>query len=92
MSGASDESTLAHAIIRMGESLGLTAVAEGIERNDQRDRLRELRCPFGQGFLFSRPIAPAELTSLLHTQRAKPSRASVDEAAVVQLRPAAAGA
>jgi diguanylate cyclase (GGDEF)-like protein len=92
MSGASDESTLAHAIIRMGESLGLTAVAEGIERDDQRDRLRELRCPFGQGFLFSRPIGPAELTSLLHTQRAERRRASVDEAAVVQLRPAAANA
>jgi diguanylate cyclase (GGDEF)-like protein len=92
MSDASDESTLAHAIIRIGESLGLTAVAEGIEREDQRDRLRELGCPFGQGFFFSRPIGPAELASLLHAQRAEPSQGSFDEATVVQLRPAAADA
>jgi diguanylate cyclase (GGDEF)-like protein len=92
MSEASDESALAHAIIRIGESLGLHAVAEGIEREDQRDRLRELGCPFGQGFLFSRPIGPAEVTSLLHVQPTEPRPAPADEATIVQLWPAAADA
>ena len=93
MSEASTESALAHAIISIGESLGVTAVAEGIEREDQRERLRELRCPFGQGFLFSRPLGPAELASLLHAQRAaERHQAPAEEAAVVQLRPAAADA
>lgn len=92
MSDASDESALAHVIIRIGESLALTAVAEGVEREDQRDRLRELRCPFGQGFFFSRPIGPAEVTSLLHAQRAEANSAPVDDSTVVQLRPAAADA
>jgi diguanylate cyclase (GGDEF)-like protein len=65
MSDATNESALARAIIRIGESLGLTAVAEGIERDDQCDRLTELGCPFGQGYLFAHPLSPAELVSLL---------------------------
>jgi diguanylate cyclase (GGDEF)-like protein len=92
MSKASGESALAHAIIRIGESLGVTTVAEGIERDDQRERLRELRCPFGQGFLFSKPLAPAELAALLDLQRARDSQQhpfSRDEGIVVPLRPAA---
>jgi len=87
MSDASDESALAHAIIRIGESLGLTAVAEGIEREDQRDRLRELRCPFGQGFLFAKPLTPAELGALLRAERIR-ERSAGETGEVVQLRPA----
>jgi diguanylate cyclase (GGDEF)-like protein len=81
MSEASGESALAHAIVRIGESLGLTAVAEGIEREDQRRRLLELDCPFGQGFLFSKPLSAAEMSTLLLEQ-------NVPDATVVQLRPA----
>jgi EAL domain-containing protein (putative c-di-GMP-specific phosphodiesterase class I) len=92
MNDASGDSALAHAIIRIAESLGLTTVAEGIEYDDQRDRLRELQCPFGQGYLFSKPLAPAELASLLNLQRARDSRRepfSREEGTVVPLRPAA---
>ena len=92
MNEVSGDSALAHAIIRIAESLGLTTVAEGIERNDQRDRLRELQCPFGQGYLFSKPLPAAELASFLNLQRARESRRepfSRDEGTVVPLRPAA---
>jgi EAL domain-containing protein (putative c-di-GMP-specific phosphodiesterase class I) len=47
------------AILRLGDSLGLAAVAEGIEHRAQADRLRQMGCRFGQGYLFGRP-APAE--------------------------------
>jgi diguanylate cyclase (GGDEF)-like protein len=47
------------AILRLGESLGLAAVAEGIEHPAQALRLRQLGCRYGQGYLFGRP-APAE--------------------------------
>ena len=89
MSDGTNESALARAIIRIGESLGLTTVAEGIEREDQRDRLRELRCPFGQGYLFAKPLSPADLTAFLHAERNREER---DTGTVLQLRRAAGDA
>jgi EAL domain-containing protein (putative c-di-GMP-specific phosphodiesterase class I) len=47
------------AILRLCDSLGLAAVGEGIEYPAQADRLRQLGCRFGQGYLYGRP-APAE--------------------------------
>ena len=50
----------AEAVVRLGQSLGLTVVAEGIESPLQLSRLRELGCDRGQGYLFGRP-RPAAL-------------------------------
>ncbi|HWD09526.1 MAG TPA: EAL domain-containing protein [Actinomycetota bacterium] len=50
---------LVDAIASIGRSLGLSLVAEGIEREDQARRLRSLGCQLGQGYLFGRPM-PAE--------------------------------
>jgi diguanylate cyclase (GGDEF)-like protein len=63
--GADPDSTLARAIIDLGDSFSLTVVAEGIEREDQRRRLLELGCGAGQGFLFTRPIERMEMDVLL---------------------------
>jgi diguanylate cyclase (GGDEF)-like protein len=57
--GESSGGALAQVIIDLGESLGLEVVAEGIETSDQLDRLLDLGCRYGQGFLLARP-APAE--------------------------------
>jgi EAL domain-containing protein (putative c-di-GMP-specific phosphodiesterase class I) len=43
-------------IIDLGRSLGIEVVAEGIETIEQAEHLRELRCGFGQGYLFSKPV------------------------------------
>jgi EAL domain-containing protein (putative c-di-GMP-specific phosphodiesterase class I) len=40
-------------------------VAEGIEEPAQLQRLRDLGCHHGQGYLFSRPAEPAALVELL---------------------------
>ena len=50
---------LTRTIIGLGWTLGLSTVAEGIERSQQRTALHELGCEMGQGFLFARPL-PAE--------------------------------
>jgi diguanylate cyclase (GGDEF)-like protein/PAS domain S-box-containing protein len=50
-------------IIALGESLGLTVTAEGIERTEQAARLRALGCEQGQGYFFARPVV-AELVDL----------------------------
>lgn len=51
-----DLSPVPRAIVSLAHSLGMDVVAEGIEQRSQLDRLREMGCESGQGFLFSRPV------------------------------------
>ncbi len=53
--GGPDEK-LVRTIVGLAGSLGLPAVAEGIETEEQREHLRSFGCPFGQGYLFSKPV------------------------------------
>lgn len=46
-------------ILDLGHALGLTTIAEGVERPTQLTALRQMGCPAGQGFLLS-PPQPAE--------------------------------
>jgi diguanylate cyclase (GGDEF)-like protein/PAS domain S-box-containing protein len=55
-----EDTTIVEAVVKLGQSLGLSVVAEGIESPLQLARLRELRCDKGQGYLFGRP-RPAAL-------------------------------
>ena len=48
-----------------GRRLGLQALAEGIETEAQRAFLLEHGCPLGQGFLFSPPVAAAQIEPLV---------------------------
>ena len=52
---------LVAAIVTLAKSLGVPAVAEGIERPEQHVWLRELGCDLGQGYLFARPSTVAQL-------------------------------
>jgi diguanylate cyclase (GGDEF)-like protein/PAS domain S-box-containing protein len=58
---------LTRTIVRLGSDLGLVVVAEGIERPEQLELLREMDCPRGQGFLVARPMAPGRAESLIRT-------------------------
>ena len=53
------------AIVDLAEALGLTVVAEGIERPDQVAALLRVGCVYGQGFHFARPLASDALEALL---------------------------
>jgi diguanylate cyclase (GGDEF)-like protein len=44
------------AILRVAESMGIAVVSEGIETAEQLERLSELGCQYGQGYLFERPL------------------------------------
>jgi diguanylate cyclase (GGDEF)-like protein len=64
--------TLVHMLVRLGETLGLETLAEGIETRRQLADLRTLGCDSGQGFLFSRPLeadAVIEFVTGGHTHR-----------------------
>lgn len=56
---------LCEAIIVMAHKLGLKVVAEGVETILQRDLLLESGCDYAQGYLFSKPVPPAEFEKLL---------------------------
>ena len=60
----------AQAIIRMGKTLGLGLIAEGVETADQAERLQSLGCRFAQGFYFSRPVPADEIQRMLHASHA----------------------
>ena len=46
-------------IITLAKSLNLEVIAEGIELDHQLSSIKDLRCRYGQGFLFSRAMDPA---------------------------------
>ena len=55
-----EDTTIVEAVVKLGHSLGLLVVAEGVETPLQLARLREISCDHGQGYVFGRP-RPAEL-------------------------------
>ncbi|MBX2863992.1 MAG: EAL domain-containing protein [Leptolyngbyaceae cyanobacterium MAG.088] len=50
-----------NSILALSQQLGLTAIAEGIETDQQLQQLQQLGCQFGQGYLFSRPLTVADI-------------------------------
>lgn len=50
--------SVARAVIEIGNILGVSVVAEGVESMEQFSALRDLNCALGQGYLFSRPLPP----------------------------------
>ncbi len=51
--------------IALAHSLGLRVVAEGVETEEQLERLRLLRCDLAQGYHFSEPVTDAEFDRFL---------------------------
>jgi len=60
---------LMHALIELGDALGLKTVAEGIETVEQLMRLKLEGCHAGQGFYFSRPLEEADAERFLAAAR-----------------------
>jgi EAL domain-containing protein (putative c-di-GMP-specific phosphodiesterase class I) len=52
-------------IVELARVLGMDVVAEGIETLEQYRLLREMKCRFGQGYLFARPMSADDVTQLL---------------------------
>ena len=73
---AQSDASLVRAIIAMANSLELASVAEGIETEAQLEKLVQLGCPFGQGYLFSKAV-PVEELKTLKTLTLKPLEVGV---------------
>ena len=53
-------------IISLANNLNLRTIAEGIETEEQLRLLQDLKCDFGQGYLFSKPLPKDEVENLLY--------------------------
>jgi EAL domain-containing protein (putative c-di-GMP-specific phosphodiesterase class I) len=51
---------IVRAILSLAGTLRIATVAEGVETREQLEKLRELGCDFGQGYLFARPMPREE--------------------------------
>ena len=60
-----EDRALTRAIIGMAQSLGIVAIAEGIEEPGQYELLRDTGCDLGQGYLFGKPMSHEDMMKLL---------------------------
>ncbi len=63
--GRDDFDGLAATIVRLGQSLQLRIIAEGIEDFDQLVALQSMGCHYGQGFYFARPYESRQIDVML---------------------------
>ena len=57
------------AIAALGQSLGMTTTAEGVETEEQFDRVTAAGCTDIQGYLISRPLTPECVSDFLHSRK-----------------------
>jgi diguanylate cyclase (GGDEF)-like protein/PAS domain S-box-containing protein len=66
--------SLARMIVALGDALSLRTIAEGVERPEQVAGLAAMGCAYAQGFYYSRPVTPAEITQMIQRGRVVSSR------------------
>jgi diguanylate cyclase (GGDEF)-like protein/PAS domain S-box-containing protein len=60
-----EDHAIAEAVVALAHTLGLRAVAEGVETIEQLAEVRRIGCDGAQGFLFSRAVSPDAVEALL---------------------------
>ncbi len=70
-SSPEDRAIVEH-VVGMADALGMTTVAEGVERPEQLAWLRRLGCRLAQGYALSRPLAADDLEALLRRRQNDP--------------------
>jgi EAL domain-containing protein (putative c-di-GMP-specific phosphodiesterase class I) len=51
--------------VMLAGNLGMQVIAEGVETADQLEQLKLLKCQYGQGYLFSKPLAAPDADMFL---------------------------
>jgi diguanylate cyclase (GGDEF)-like protein/PAS domain S-box-containing protein len=75
----SKDTEVVRAVLTLGQALGKTVIAEGIETPTQLEQLRALGCNFGQGYLLARPLTPDRAAALMLPARPDAETASADQ-------------
>ncbi len=55
-----EDAAIARAMIQLSQALNLSTVAEGIEKDTQKMYLKDQKCEYGQGYLWSKPVNAEE--------------------------------
>jgi diguanylate cyclase (GGDEF)-like protein len=63
----SREAQVAATIRELARKIGVPVIAEGVETPEQLALVRALECEFAQGYYFSHPLPPAEMSELLRS-------------------------
>lgn len=56
---------ITESLVSLAHELEMKVIAEGVEHDDQLKQLRDMKCDYIQGFLFSKPMPPEEFEALL---------------------------
>jgi diguanylate cyclase (GGDEF)-like protein len=65
MANSTDSVSIVRTIASLGNSLGITTTAEGVETQEQLEAVRAAGCTEVQGYFFSRPVPPEQIKTLL---------------------------
>ncbi|WP_405687665.1 putative bifunctional diguanylate cyclase/phosphodiesterase [Streptomyces sp. NBC_00057] len=65
------DETIVEAMVELAHRLGLTVTAECVETAGQAERLRRIGCDTGQGWLYSRAVAPERIAELIGSGKLK---------------------
>lgn len=68
-----DDEKIVEAVIRLGQSMGLSIVAEGVETFEQLQFLKDLSCDEIQGYLISKPLPPQDFRRFVNTFSSLPA-------------------
>jgi diguanylate cyclase (GGDEF)-like protein len=66
MGEGGENSEIVRTIMTLANNLGMEVVAEGIETEEQLAQLKALKCEYGQGYLFSKPVDAETASGLIH--------------------------
>jgi diguanylate cyclase (GGDEF)-like protein len=76
MTDRAECSAIARSIVMLGENLGMTTTAEGVETAEQLEQVRSLGCAHAQGFWLGRPQSLAQLETMLGIDKPHQSQAA----------------
>ena len=78
MAHGDENSEIVKTICTLANNLGMDVVAEGLETREQLELLRSLKCEYGQGYLFSRPVCAEDATAMVSNNSTSPGVLTVD--------------
>jgi diguanylate cyclase (GGDEF)-like protein/PAS domain S-box-containing protein len=71
MADGNSAMSIVRSTIELGHNLGLEVIAEGVETEERRRQLVEIRCDLTQGFLHGRAVPPDEVEKMFGRPRAR---------------------
>ena len=68
IAGAPLDEAIVTAVVTLAHAIGMSVVAEGVEKPHQRAAITKLGCDMAQGFLLARPMGATDIVGALRTQ------------------------